>query len=237
MLNYKKEGASWLIRFMGIMSILFFSYLMFMIVLPYMLYPIQLNRGYLLKHNMPFLLNKLEVVPIYAWRISFYIHIITSLPVIAAGASQFSVYFLHKYPFAHRRIGKMYIFLVLFLSAPSGLIMAFYANGGVTAKMAFILQSVAWWLFTYAAFHHIRRGDQRSHGEFMLRSYALTFSAITLRLQSYILTYFELPFESLPTYIFISWSSWTFNLFIAELFISFGFILRYFKRKDILPNT
>ena len=60
------------------------------------------------------------------------------------------------------------------------------------------------------------------HQKFAIRSFALTLSAISLRLFKYLLVFF---FEPLPmdAYRIAAWSSWTFNLLVAELIIYYKF--------------
>jgi hypothetical protein len=60
----------------------------------------------------------------------------------------------------------------------------------------------------------------------MIRSYALTLSAITLRLYALVLPHFVL-LEGRKEYAVLAWSSWTINLLVAETII-------YFTRKKRL---
>ena len=162
-----------------------------------------------------FLLTKQNVLHIKAWYYSFYVHIITSIFVLAAGLTQFSQTVLQKYKQLHRNIGKLYVGLILFLAAPSGLIMAFYANGGFPAKVSFVFTALLWWFFTLYAYLHIRKGNLQAHKIFMYRSYAMTLSAITLRIYTYTFpTLFEVRGKEL--YITVAWLSWTLNLLVAE---------------------
>jgi hypothetical protein len=56
----------------------------------------------------------------------------------------------------------------------------------------------------------------------MLRSYAITLAAMSLRTESYLMKYFfqTKPFE---TYLTVVWVSWVGNLVLCELLITFGF--------------
>ena len=66
-----------------------------------------------------------------AFRAGFYVHITTSLLVLVAGLLQFLPVLARRGPGLHRRLGKFYIIGVLALAAPSGLILARFANGGL----------------------------------------------------------------------------------------------------------
>jgi hypothetical protein len=60
------------------------------------------------------------------------------------------------------------------------------------------------------------------HQKFAIRGFALTLSAISLRLFKYLLVFF---FEPLPmdAYRIAAWSGWTFNLLVAEIIIYYKF--------------
>ncbi|MEI6412192.1 MAG: DUF2306 domain-containing protein, partial [Bacteroidota bacterium] len=126
------------------------------------------------------------------------------------------------YPRTHRWIGKVYILGILMLAAPSGLMIAFYANGGLPAKVGFCLQSIVWWSLTLAAWHEIRQKRLSAHVDMMIRSFAVTLAAMSLRTESYLMYYW---FETKPieTYLTVTWLSWVGNLCLAELLIYIGF--------------
>jgi hypothetical protein len=170
------------------------------------------------KYDIAFLLTKQAILYKDIWRWSFYIHIGTSIFVLFFGVFQFIKPILIKYPNFHRTLGKAYIIIVLVFSAPSGLVMAFYANGGVWAKTSFVIISVLWWLFTYMAYVKIRNKNIQSHIAFMLRSYALTLSAITLRTYVVFLPAF-IHLHAKEMYTLVAWLSWIPNIIIAEVLI------------------
>jgi len=149
---------------------------------------------------------------------------------------------MFKFPVWHRNIGIIYVFIVLLISAPSGLIMAFYGSGGASAQWAFVLQALGWWYFTYMAYATIQKKDLVKHGEYMLRSYGMAFSAITLRLGTYIVSWYRLTYEircddaansllCYPNfYIAEAWLSWILNLLVVEILIILGFMRYYFPK-------
>lgn len=193
--------------------LLFFTFMMARITIPYFSFD----------PYWDFLLTKQTILHVDAWRWSFYVHIGTSIFVLLAGVFQFSKTIIRKFPKFHRFSGKTYVLLVLLLSAPSGLIMSFYANGGIYAKISFVIISTLWWIFTFIAYQRIVRKNIASHTNFMIRSYALTLSAITLRLYAFflpgILHKFDVHLRGDHMYILLSWLSWIPNLIIAEILI------------------
>jgi hypothetical protein len=194
--------------------ILLSGWQMLLITLPYFSF----------RYDVHFLLTKQSILHKDIWRWSFYIHITASIFVLLFGAFQFIKSISAKLPRLHRTLGKIYVFTVLCLSAPSGLIMAFYANGGLWSKVSFVIISLLWWVFTFVAYWKIRKKKLEAHIEFMMRSYALTLSAITLRAYVLILpSYIHLPARDM--YTLVAWLSWVPNLIIAEILIR----LRVFK--------
>lgn len=168
------------------------------------------------EYDVDFLLTKQSVLHVTAWRYSFYTHITSSILVLFFGAFQFIPTESARVIKFHRLLGKLYVLIVLFLSAPSGLVMAFYANGGTWSKISFVIISVLWWTFTFLAYIKIRKKDVEAHKKNMYRSYALTLSAITLRL--YVLTLpFFIHLHSKEMYTLVAWLSWVPNLLLVEL--------------------
>lgn len=190
--------------------VLYCSVLMLLITLPYLSF----------KLNVDFLVTKQSIIHLKHWRYAFYFHILTSVFVLLAGATQFSGYFLRRFRKAHRRIGKMYVFIILFISGPAALVMSWYANGTVLAKTSFVLLSVLWIAVTALGFYYALKKDFAAHRRFMIRSYALTLSAITLRLYALLIPNF-VHMGGRDEYALISWASWTLNLLAAEAIIFF----------------
>ena len=84
-------------------------------------------------------------------------------------------------------MGWTYIVVLLLFSAPSGLVMGYHANGGWTSQLSFILLGVLWIYTTLKSLRFAIRKDWKRHQNFMIRSYALTLSAISLRLFKWII--------------------------------------------------
>ncbi|MEY4928211.1 MAG: hypothetical protein RI894_2649, partial [Bacteroidota bacterium] len=82
---------------------------------------------------------KQQYIHITHWKIAFFIHVFSSMFVFIAGFTQFSSYFLKKYKKAHRFLGYLYVIDILLITGPAGFVMALYANGGVSSRIAFII--------------------------------------------------------------------------------------------------
>lgn len=190
----------------------YFSYLLLLITLQYIPY----------HTDVAFLRIKQEVIVLNHYKIAFFTHVYTSIFLMIFGAFQFLNYIKKKYIKLHRISGRLYVGILLLLSGPSGLVMSYYANGGLLAQVSFLLLSTFWMLFTFFSLYFILKKQVIKHQKFAIRSFALTLSAISLRLFKYLLVFF---FEPLPmdAYRIAAWSGWTFNLLIAELIIYYKF--------------
>lgn len=148
----------------------------------------------------------------------FYAHVYTSIFVLFSGF--IAVFVKPKAAFRnlHRFFGKIYVILLLLLAAPSGIYMGFYANGGILAKISFVILGILWWFTTYKAYLEIRKKNVLNHKKWMYRSYALAVSAITLRLWKVVLVYFFQP-NPMDVYEVIAWLGWVPNLILTEILI------------------
>jgi uncharacterized membrane protein len=191
-------------------SLSLFWYLMFRIVAPY-------TSG---ATDIDFLQTKQHIIGWTAYRWSFYLHIFSSLWVLAAGLTQFSNGLLRKTPSMHRWVGRIYVAIILFISAPAAFVMSIYANGNDFTKASFMVLTVLWWLTTWWAYRAIVGGNIPKHKDWMYRSYALTLSAITLRIMQFgFATFTDIDPET--AYEIIALPSWLVNLIVAELLIAY----------------
>lgn len=200
-----------LLRTSLLLALAFFSFLMIRIAVAY--------TG--MESNVNFLLTKQRVYPLALWRASFYTHVFTSCFVLIAGFTQFSARILKRYPRVHRSMGWSYFLIVTMVSGPAAWVMALYANGGLPARTSFILLATLWISFTLLAGYYAWRKRFALHGAYMLRSYALTLSAITLRLYTYFL---DMTTQASPRDIYITtaWLAWVPNLILVEWLIRRG---------------
>ena len=189
-------------------SLAFFTWLMATITVAYLPY----------NTDVGFLRIKQQYITIDQWRIAFFIHVYASMWVLLAGFTQFSGSLQRNYPRLHRGMGYVYVTDVLLITGPAGLLMGFYANGGLSSRIAFVLLAVLWIYFTAMALIKAKQRDFTAHRNFMIRSYALTLSAITLRAWKYAITNsVELP--PMDVYRVVAWLGWGLNLVVAEWMI------------------
>ncbi|MDP9796415.1 putative membrane protein [Catenuloplanes nepalensis] len=113
--------------------------------------------------------------------IVFYIHIVSAGLALVVGPFQFVKAIRRRFPVAHRWIGRTYVASIAF-AAPSGLVMAFYSSAAFVGLFGFGTLAVLWGWTTWRGYRAIRARDIASHQAWMIRSFALTFAAPTLRL-------------------------------------------------------
>jgi hypothetical protein len=155
------------------------------------------------------------------FRISFFVHLVSAVPVVVLGWLQFIHKIRRKWPALHRLGGKLYIAFVLLLAAPSGLGLAFGAAGGWPAKIAFFLICPLWWFFTYRAWRLIVQKKVDAHRKMMMRSFAMSFGAVSLRLWMFVAGGL-LGWHTALAYAGCVWVAWGVNLMVAEGFIGLG---------------
>lgn len=153
----------------------------------------------------------------WLWRGPFFLHIFAGGLALLTGWSQFISDWRKRWPGLHRALGKSYIVCVG-VSGISGLRLAFDATGGWLAGFGFGSLALVWLLTTIIAYRCIRQQRWQDHQQWMMRSFALTLAAVTLRLQ--------LPFsvgvlhlDFIPAYQAIAWLCWVPNLLLAEYMI------------------
>ena len=191
-----------------LLTLAFFTWLMAGITLNYIPY----------NTDVGFLRIKQQYIHIDHWRTAFFIHVYASIWVLFAGFTQFSKRIQRDNPRLHRTMGYIYVTDVLLITGPAGLLMGFYANGGITSRIAFVSLASLWIFFTAMALIKARQKNFKAHRRHMIRSYALTLSAITLRAWKYaIINSFELP--PMDVYRSVAWLGWVVNLGFAEYII------------------
>ena len=146
------------------------------------------------------------------WNTGFYGHITLGGIALLIGWTQFSSKIRRKRTKLHRTIGKIYIFSVL-ISGVCGVYIAQFATGGISNVIGFSLSGIIWLTTTFLAYNAIKKGNIEKHQNNMLYSYAICFSAVTLRFWLPLLTYILGEFESVC--LIAGWLSWVPNLIVA----------------------
>jgi len=158
---------------------------------------------------------------------SFYIHIFAGMLCITTAVIQFSRYILKKTKAIHRWSGKIYVFVVLFLAAPTGLYMSFFAKGSFWERALFMFMAIFWFITTFYGLTAIHKKNILSHKIWMMRSYGMAMTAVTFRV--YHIVFYLVGWGHLENYEISLWISVVGNMLFAEYFI-------YWKSKKYLKS-
>lgn len=197
------------IRYLLLLLYAYFFWLMLRITLQYI--PFNAMASFLQ-------IKQTEVNEVPYYLPVFYTHVYSSIFCLLAGFTQFSNALRQRYAGLHRAVGLLYVAVVLVFSAPSGFVMALHANGGILAVVFFVALSLLWWWFTFSAIVAIKQKNIARHEAFMIRSFALALSAITLRLWKVVLVYLFAP-APMDVYVLVAGLGWIPNLLLAEYII------------------
>lgn len=133
------------------------------------------------------------------------------------GPFQFLAGLRRKRPGLHRAMGKAYVICCLAAGA-AGLVLAFGARTGPISTAGFGLLAAAWIFTTGRAWRLATQLRFAEHERWMIRSFALTLAAVTLRL--YLPFAFLSPLGYDATYRAISFLCWVPNLAAAEIWLA-----------------
>lgn len=143
-------------------------------------------------------------------------HFLCGAIALATGPFQLNAKIRTRFPVFHRWLGRAYVLAVAF-GAVAAFVLSERSSGGVVAHLGFGLLAVCWAGSTLNAYRHIRAGHRLAHRDWMMRSYALTFAAVTLRLYLPASLLAGVPFA--VAYPVISWLCWVPNLLVVECFM------------------
>ena len=144
------------------------------------------------------------------------IHVAGAATALLVGSVQFSGALRTRWPLVHRRLGRIYV-LGCLAGGASGLILAFGATAGPIATAGFGLLAVGWIITNVQGWRYAVPRHFADHRAWMIRSWALTLSAVTLRIYLSLIPLLGLPF--VESYRAISFLCWIPNLLLAEAFL------------------
>ena len=157
---------------------------------------------------------------------AFYAHIVAGGLALVAGPFQFWRGLRDRHRSVHRGIGRTYLAAVA-IAGVSGLVMAPFSEAGFAGFFGFGTLAFLWLATGWQAYRAIRRRDVASHRAWMMRNFALTYAAVTLRLWlGVLITVQALPggdfdFEAAfaNAYAVVPFLAWLPNLVVAEWLI------------------
>jgi len=154
-------------------------------------------------------------------------HAIFASIALLVGPWQFLPSLRQRRLLMHRWIGRIYCGSVL-LGWLASLPIAAHAQAGAISSAGFLTLGFFWIGTTAAGYFTIRSGKLIAHRRWMMRSFALTAAAITLRIYLPLLPLTGLSFST--SYRIIAWACWVPNLFVAE------WLLRHQPISEPIPH-
>ncbi|BCJ45390.1 hypothetical protein GCM10010168_86590 [Actinoplanes ianthinogenes] len=148
---------------------------------------------------------------------------------VALGTAVFQIWpwFRQRYPVAHRRIGRLYVFGGVLPGGLCALTIGAFTPFGPVTRASDVLLALLWLGTTVAGWRAARRRRFGEHRRWMIRSFALTASIISNRIWGAIFAIALLPRldttfhgdERLLSWVVsagAAWLGWTIPLLVAE---------------------
>jgi hypothetical protein len=157
------------------------------------------------------------------------LHVAGSATALLIGPLQFVGWIRRRRPQIHRWLGRTYAAACL-LGAAGGFVLAWGATAGPVATAGFGTLAVLWTLATVQAWRLALQRRIAAHRAWMMRSFALTFAAVTLRIGLGLLPVLKIDF--LEGYRALSILSWAVNLAVVELILARGA-----RRTEAIPQS
>ena len=151
-------------------------------------------------------------------RVALSLHALGGAIALLVGPLQFVPRFRESSWNRHRLLGWIYCGAVS-LGWCASLWIAPHAQTGWIASAGFLALGAAWIVATSLAVRFILRGDATTHRRWMIRSYALTAAAITLRIYLSLIVVFHWNYSI--GYPAIAWLCWIPNALAAEVYLRF----------------
>jgi uncharacterized membrane protein len=142
------------------------------------------------------------------------LHIAGGMGALLAGPWQFSRKLRARALNLHRWMGRFYL-LGVALGSVAGFAMAVVSEGGLPTHFGFGILAGLWFFTGLQAYRMVRKGNIEAHRQWMIRNFALTLAAVTLRVyMPLMMGVLHWPFPR--TYITVSWLCWVPNFIVAE---------------------
>lgn len=155
-------------------------------------------------------------------QVAFYLHVCAGGVAMLLVPLQLSSRIRRRRPQVHRVVGRV-VALSIAIAAPAGLAMAPYNEAGPIGVAGFGLLAVGWFGCMAMSIATIRRGDRVAHRRWAIRTFALTYAAVMLRLWLGVMMAAQiaggidadLAFDR--AYVLVPFLCWVPNIIVAEL--------------------
>jgi uncharacterized membrane protein len=150
-------------------------------------------------------------------RMFFLLHVGGGGVALLFSPVQLSARLRARAPGLHRGVGRVVLGGIA-VGGVAGLVLAPVSLAGAVGSAGFGALAVAWLTFAALGLRAIRRGDVPTHRRWMLRTFAMTYAAVTLRLWLVVLIPL-LGGDFLRAYVIVPFLCWVPNLVVVELLL------------------
>lgn len=150
-------------------------------------------------------------------QVALYTHVAFAGLALLLSPLQLSARIRARAPRLHRLVGRV-VLVSIVLGGTAGLVLAPMNLAGPIGTAGFGSLAVLWVAFAVSGIRAIRRGDVAAHRRWMLRAFALTYAAVTLRLWLPVLMV-SLGGDFRTAYAIVPFLCWVPNLVVAELLL------------------
>ncbi|MSP95606.1 MAG: DUF2306 domain-containing protein [Alphaproteobacteria bacterium] len=147
-----------------------------------------------------------------------YTHIMAAIVALALGPFQFSTRLRRRNLRLHRWLGRLYLGIGVLVGGMAGLYISQFAFGGLAALLGFASLAMCWLFTGLRACRAARNGAIEQHRKWMVRNFALTFAAVTLRI--YVPASLAGGVDFAVAYPIIAWLCWVPNLLVVEWYLN-----------------
>lgn len=152
-----------------------------------------------------------------------FVHVAGAATALLVGPWQFLPWLRRRHRPVHRVLGRVYVLSCL-AGAAGGFVLAFGSTAGPIATVGFATLAVCWTWANVQGWRTAVAGRFDDHRAWMIRSFAMTFGAVMLRMQLPIFPMLGLDF--VDGYRLTSYTAWIPNLILAELYLRGAFTRR-----------
>jgi hypothetical protein len=126
----------------------------------------------------------------------------------------------------HRVVGRVVLGSIA-VAGTAGLVLAPHSLAGPVGTAGFGLLAASWLTCAAAALRTIHRRDVAAHRRWVVRTFALTYAAVTLRLWLAVLVTGQVALAGVPdqvafqrAYLLVPFLAWVPNLLVAERYLT-----------------
>ena len=147
-------------------------------------------------------------------RVLISVHAIGASIALLLGPFQFLDGWRSQAPRAHRLMGYLYLLFGVGVGGTAGILLSPYSFGGMVSHLGFGMLGCVWLFTGGMAIVAAKRRRFDQHRRWMVRNFALTLAAVTLRLYLPASLAATIRFEDF--YPIVAWLCWVPNLIFAE---------------------